>query len=123
MPTNETLERFVAMVVDGKHDQAIEDFYTPDASMQENLDPPRVGSDSLVARERAVMASFKSIGTECVRPFFVNGDHVVIRWVFEFQRADGGKMRMEELAHQRWQGEKIVEERFYYDPKQMQVWQ
>jgi ketosteroid isomerase-like protein len=122
MPTNETLERFVAMVVDGKHDQAIEDFYTPDASMQENLDPPRVGRDGLVARERAVMASFKSIGTECVRPFFVNGDHVVIRWVFEFQRADGGKMRMEELAHQRWQGEKIVEERFYYDPKQMQVW-
>jgi len=28
-------------------------------------------------------------------------------------------MRIEELAHQRWQGEKIAEERFYFDPSQM----
>ena len=34
-------------------------------------------------------------------------------------RADGGVMRIEELAHQRWDGEKIAEERFYYDPAQM----
>jgi hypothetical protein len=34
-------------------------------------------------------------------------------------RAEGGAMRIEELAHQRWQGEKIAEERFYYDPSQM----
>jgi hypothetical protein len=25
-------------------------------------------------------------------------------------------MRIDELAHQRWEGEKIVEERFFYDP-------
>jgi hypothetical protein len=26
---------------------------------------------------------------------------------------------MEELAHQRWRGDRIVEERFYYDPAQL----
>jgi ketosteroid isomerase-like protein len=121
MPSRDTLESFVATVVSGKHDQAIADFYTPGASMQENLDEERKGRDGLVARERAVMAMFKSIGTTCVRPVFVDGDRVVIRWIFEFERPDGGKIRMDELAYQRWEGEKIAEERFYYDPKQMQT--
>jgi len=26
--------------------------------------------------------------------------------------------RIEELAYQRWEGEKIVQEQFFYDPKQ-----
>ncbi len=30
-------------------------------------------------------------------------------------------MQMDELAYQRWDGNKIAEERFYYDPKQMQA--
>lgn len=123
MPDRNILEAFIATVAAGKHDEAIERYYTADASMQENLDPPRAGRDGLVARERAVMASFKSIGTTCLRPVFVDGDRVVIRWLFEFERADGGKMRMDELAYQRWSGNKIAEERFYYDPKQLQVWE
>lgn len=123
MPDRNLLEEFIATVVAGRHDQAIERYYAADATMQENLDPPRKGRDGLVARERAVMASFKSIGTSCARPVFVDGDRAVIRWLFEFERADGGKMRMDELAYHRWDGDKIVEERFYYDPKQLQSWE
>jgi hypothetical protein len=48
----------------------------------------------------------------------VSGDNVVIRWVFEFEWLKGGRMRMEELAYQRWEGEKIAEEQFFYDPAQ-----
>jgi len=120
MPSRERLEEFVEMVVSGRHDRAIEEFYTPTASMQENLDPPRQGRDGLVKRERAVMAAFKSIKTECVRPTFLEGDRSVIRWIFEFEFADGTKRTMDELAYQLWQGDRIAEERFYYDPKQMQ---
>lgn len=47
----------------------------------------------------------------------------MIRWVFEFERADGHKMRMDELAYQHWDGNKIAEERFYYDPRQLQTWE
>lgn len=119
MPSQKTLHDFVSMVVNGKHDQAIERFYTEDATMQENLGEIRKGRDGLVARERAFMARFKEIRTTCVNPVFVAGDFVVVHWVFEFVRANGSVMRIEELAHQRWQGEKIVEERFYYDPGQM----
>jgi hypothetical protein len=48
----------------------------------------------------------------------VNGDHVVIRWVFDFRFRNGRTMRMEELAWQRWQGDRIAEEEFFYDPAQ-----
>src|ERR1700679_1259014 len=119
MPSRETIDAFVALVVSGKHDAAIERFYTPDATMQENLTPPRKGRDALAARERATMARFAEIRTTCVAPVLVSGDTVVVHWVFEFVRADGSVMRIEELAHQRWKGEKIAEERFYYDPAQM----
>jgi SnoaL-like domain len=119
MPSQKTLDDFVALVVSGKHDVAIERFYTEDASMQDNLGDIRKGRDNLVARERAFMGRFKEIRTTCVKPVFVSGNFVVIHWIFEFVRAEGGAMRIEELAHQRWQGEKIAEERFYYDPSQM----
>ena len=33
---------------------------------------------------------------------------------------DGTSFRMEEIAWQRWRGERIVEERFFYDPAQLQ---
>ncbi len=118
MPSQSTLDAFVALVVGGKHDDAIEQFYTPDASMQENLDPPRKGRDGLIARERAVMGHFREIRSTCAGPVFVSGDRVVIRWIFEFVRADGTSWTMDELAYQRWDGEKIAEERFYYDPAQ-----
>jgi len=121
MPDRMSFERFIAEVVAGRHDLAIELFYTPDASMQENFDPPRKGRDNLIARERQVMASFKSIRTECVGPTFLSGDHTVVRWVFEFEGHDGTKRRMEELAYQRWEGDRIAEERFYYDPTQLLV--
>ena len=123
MPTQATLEKFIARVVEGAHTEAIEEFYTPEASMQENQSAPRQGRELLVAKERATMARVKSVKSTCVQPVFVNGDHVVIRWVFEFQWLDGKQTRIEELAYQRWETdvnghEQIAHETFFYDPAQ-----
>jgi hypothetical protein len=118
MPTPETLERFIARVESNAHVEAIEEFYTEGASMQENMALPRMGRRALVAHEAAALARAKSVQSTCVRPVFVNGDHVVIRWIFEFAWKDGSNGRIEELAYQRWEGEKIAQEQFFYDPKQ-----
>ncbi|MFN4164637.1 MAG: nuclear transport factor 2 family protein [Ferrovibrio sp.] len=122
MPSRQTVEDFIALVESNRHDEAIERFYTEDASMQENLtEPPRRGRDLLVAHERAVLARAKSVASECVRPVLIDGDTVVVHWVFQFEFKDGSKRRIEELAHQTWKGEKIWRERFYYDPAQMKA--
>ncbi len=115
----EVLERFIARVESNAHAEAIEEFYAEDASMQENDLPARRGRDALAAHERKVLARMRTVRSACVPPVFVNGDFVVIRWVFEFEALDGTRTRIEELAHQRWQGERIVEEKFFYDPRQL----
>jgi len=119
MPTNDALERFVSRVEQNAHAEAIEEFYTANASMRENQAPPRVGRDALVANERNVLARAKSVTSRCVRPVFVNGERAVIRWKFRFEWLDGTVTEMDELAYQRWEGERIAEEAFFYDPAQM----
>ncbi len=118
MPTAETLERFIARVEQNAHAEALEEFYTENASMQENQSAPRVGRAAHVAHERKVLARAKTVTSQCVRPVFVSGDRVVIRWIFRFEWLDGTITRMEELACQRWEGERVAEETFFYDPAQ-----
>ena len=118
MPTPETLERFIARVESNAHDNAVEEFYTETSTMQENQAPPRVGRDAHVAAEQRILARAKNVTSTCVRPVFQNGDHVVIRWIFHFEWPDGTATHMEELACQRWEGERIAEETFFYDPAQ-----
>lgn len=119
MPSAATLEAFIARVESNTHVEAIRDFYTEGASMRENHQPPRTGRDVLMAHEAKMMERVASVRSECVRPVFVNGDHVVIRWIFEFVFKDQSAMRIEELAYQRWDGERIAEEQFFYDPGQL----
>jgi hypothetical protein len=118
MPSPDTLERFIRRVEDNAHVQAVEEFYTEDSSMRENQGEARVGRDLHVAGEKRVFARAKAVRSLCIRPVLVAGDLVVIRWIFEFDWLDGTTTRMEELAYQRWQGERIAEEQFFYDPAQ-----
>ena len=118
MPSPETLERFIARVEENAHAEAVAEFYTVGSSMQENQSPPRVGREAHIANEHKVLARAKSLTSKCVRPVFVSGERAVIRWIFHFEWKDGTVTHMEELAYQRWEGERIAEETFFYDPAQ-----
>jgi hypothetical protein len=118
MPTHQTLERFIATVESNLHDRAIEDFYTENASMQENQNSPTVGRDKLLEGERKVMSLAKALHSRCVRPVLVHGDVVCIRWVFKIEWKDDTVTDLEEIAYQRWEGERIAQETFFYDPVQ-----
>jgi hypothetical protein len=119
MPSLATLERFIARVEQNAHVQAIEEFYAEGASMQENQSAPRVGRALLMAHESRVLERARGVASRCVRPVLVQGDHVVVRWVFDFEWQDGSRTHMEELAWQRWGGDRIVQEQFFYDPAQL----
>jgi ketosteroid isomerase-like protein len=119
MPTRERVREFIALVERGDYVRAIEDFYHPDACMQENGQPPRVGRQALVEHERAVLAGLAAMRTRRVETFFVDGDRVVINWVFEMTGRDGKVRTLDEIALQLWHGDRIAVERFYYDPAQL----
>jgi hypothetical protein len=118
MPQAKTVEQFIARVEQNAHVEAIAEFYAENATMRENLAPPRVGRESLMAHERKVLSRARSVRSRCVRPYFVSGDHAVVRWQFEFDWLDGRRSALDELAYQRWEGERIAEETFFYDPAQ-----
>jgi SnoaL-like domain len=119
MPSQAAIEYFITLVETGRTVEAMERFYADHATMQENAAPPRVGKRALIDHERAALASIGSMTATCVRPVFVSGDFAVIRWVFEIRDKGGKTLRFEELAHQRWEGDLMAEERFFYDPAQL----
>lgn len=119
MPSRQTIDRFIALVESGAGLGPIEQFYTDDASMQENQHPPRIGKAALLAHEARALAGVTRVQATAVRPVLVEGTTVVIRWVFDITRRDGLHTRLEELAYQRWQGELIAQEQFFYDPAQL----
>ncbi|MFI4965131.1 MAG: nuclear transport factor 2 family protein [Caulobacterales bacterium] len=118
MPTHERVQAFVALVEAASYVEALEQFYHPDASMQDNQQPARLGLPRLIADERATMARFAKMKTDPVTDLLIDGDKVAIRWRFTFTPAGGPPMIMEEIALQLWRGERIAEERFFYDPRQ-----
>ena len=119
MPSRERVQEFIALVERGEYVRAIEYFYHPDASMRENGQPPRVGRQTLVEHERKVLAGLKDMRTRRVETVLVDGNRVVINWVFEMTGQDGATRVMDELALQTWKGDRIATERFYYDPAQI----
>lgn len=119
MPSRQTVDAFVALVASGDYVGAIEQFYLPDASTRENTNAAVVGRDILMAKERGVMAAFSKIEASQIGPSLIDGDTVAIRWKFTFTGADGSVRVLEEVSWQTWRGDRLVEERFFYDPKQM----
>ncbi|HEX2815986.1 MAG TPA: nuclear transport factor 2 family protein [Phenylobacterium sp.] len=117
MPARDRVQAFVTLVEGAHYVEALEQFYHPDATMQDNQQPPRLGLERLIADERATMARFQTMATDKVTDLLIDGDKVTIRWRFTFTPAEGPPMVMEEITLQRWAGDRIAEERFFYDPR------
>lgn len=118
MPTPERVREFVRRVEALDYVGALLDFYHEDAVVQENFSEPRRGRDALVAHEIDIATRFGPVPVRKVERFAVSGDLVFINWVFDMRRDDGSTRVLDEVVMQTWRGDRIAEERFYYDPSQ-----
>lgn len=118
MPSIKTVTTFIKAVEEMPHYQVIEQFYSEDASIQENQSAPRVGKQNLIANEKMIYTRANSVHSTCILPFFINDNHAIIRWKFRFDWKDGSYSEIEEIAHQEWEGTRIKKEQFFYDPQQ-----
>ena len=119
MPSRATIEAFAKAVESNDHVGAIERFYAADAQTRENLAPPTVGKQALIAKETKALANCKSVTTTRLSPILMEGDTAVFHWRFEFTPESGPVRTIEELALQTWRGEELIEERFFYDARQL----
>ncbi|QQO20363.1 nuclear transport factor 2 family protein [Bradyrhizobium diazoefficiens] len=119
MPSRDVVEAFARRLEDGDFVGAIEQFYTPDAATYENNAVPTIGRDKLIAKERSVLAAFSEVKAVRIGPSLIEADHVATRWIFSFTNAEGDTRTLDEIAWQTWRDDRLIEERFYYDPKQL----
>jgi ketosteroid isomerase-like protein len=115
MSTRERVQELVGYVQAGRIPEAIERFYADGAIMQENRQPHTVGKAANLARELAFGDTVERWHEVTARSIAVDGDQVLIEWVFEYTTREGQRIRMEEVAQQTWRDGKIVRERFFYD--------
>lgn len=116
MPTRRSVERLIALTCEGKTEQALKAFYAEDVVVRENNLPPRIGLAASLARNQEAARWTAAVHEVQVPNWLIDGDRVVIEWWAEWSLSNGARVRVEELAWQQWQGEKIVFERFFYDP-------
>ncbi len=117
----ESVKELIALVEQGKFVEAIQKFYSENASMQENNDPPRTGLAALLEREKQFLNSIQGMHVHRADSFVVDENRAAINWIFEITDGEGKRRRLDEVAYQLWQDGKIIRERFYYDPRQRQT--
>ena len=112
------VEEFVRRIEAGEFLEVMPEFYAEDCTAQENNDPPRVGLAAMTANEQGALERMKFTHIEA-RAVVVEGDRAFIHYVFEMQIVGSDKrVRLEEIAQQEWKNDKIVHERYFYDPAQ-----
>lgn len=114
------LERITAMytmIGEGKMMDAFEKYYADNVVMIEATGDVREGKDKNREFETQFLASIKEMHGGGVYSITANEETnvtAVESWM-DVTYKDGNRMKMEEVAVQYWEGDKIVKERFYYN--------
>jgi hypothetical protein len=117
MPSRERVAALIALVEEGMLIDALHEFYAEDAQSQDNQDPQLQGRQRLIAQAQHLLRSVRGLRIRAA-DWRLDGDRTRIRWVYEFTGHDGRRHRQEEIAQQRWRGDRIVDEHIQYDPVQ-----
>lgn len=115
MPSIERVQQLVGYVEEGRIIEAIDEFYGDGVRMQDNNQPPTAGKEANLQRERLFVGSIAEIHENRARSVLVDGDRVAIHWNLEFTTNEGRRLRFDQVSLQRWEDDRIVDERFYYD--------
>lgn len=102
-------------IQEGRVLDAMNEFYADDVAMQENANPPTVGLQANVERERQFLGMVKEWKGFEVKTVGVGHDVTIYEAVLDFIRTDGAPVHFEQVAVARWRDGKIIHERFYYD--------
>lgn len=101
-------------------EQVYERFYDENVIVQENLNPPRQGRAISIERQQKINTNVKEVREFSVGAVLVDGDRSVIEMTIDVITQDGYHIHIEELSMQTWKNGYIVQERFFYDPINIQ---
>lgn len=111
-------QELYAMIGQGKSLEALDAYYHEHVVVQDGNSPVRNGKE---AQRKAVQEWYGMVkemhggGVGAITSDETNGITTVESWT-EVTMQDGTRTKMEEVAVQKWEGDKIIHERFYYNP-------
>lgn len=113
------VEALIALVEQGKILEAYDQFYGEGVVMSENLHPSTVGKAENRLREEAFVAKVAAVHENRAVFSVVEGDRAIINWILDFTNTEGQRLYFDQIAVQTWKDDRIVAERFVYDPTSM----
>lgn len=119
MPTPSTIDGFIGTVTAGRYLDAINQYYHDDVKIYENEQLMQGGKAAFLEREQNMLRQNASVTAATLYSPLMNGDGVAIAWRFTITGKGGASKIFEEVAWQVWQNQKIISERFFYNPKQL----
>ena len=105
------------MVDQGQMMEALDKFYHDDVVVIDGLEAPRNGKAVQKKSLEGWMAGIQEVhggGVTGITSDEAKGITMAESWM-ELTMKDGNRMKMEEVAVQKWKGDKIIHERFYYN--------
>ena len=105
------------MMAEGKMLDAFEKYYHTDVLMVEADGKTRKGKEANRKFQSEFLNSVKQVhgsGVNTITSDEKNGITVVESWM-DVTTKDGKRNKMEEVAVQKWKGDQIIHERFYYN--------
>lgn len=110
-----SLADLLRLVGEGRALDAFARYYADDVAMRENEQPPTIGFDRNLERERAFFASVRSVEEFTVLATGASDQHTFYECLFRWTGTDGKPHRLRQVAIARWRDGRIVDERFVYD--------
>jgi len=118
MPSlTENVAEFCALLTGGKTLAALERYYANDVCVFENRTLARAGREQCIAHEREALLRVREVPRFKLQSFAVNETSQVafLEYSVRFVSAEGRPMRLDQVAVQSWEGDRISNERFYYE--------
>ncbi len=109
------LEDLFAYIREGRILDAINEFYAEDTVMQENSNPPTVGRTANLEREQRFLDTVKEWKRFDVTAKGVGDDVTFYETVMDWVATDGTPVHVEQVVVAKWQGGKIIHERYYHN--------
>lgn len=112
----ENAKTLYQMMDQGNMMEAFEKFYHDDVVVIDGNTPPRNGKDAQRKAIEGWLSMVKEVHGGGTGPIAVDEKNnvVMIESWMDVTFQDGNRMKMEEVAVQKWEGDKIIHERFYY---------
>ncbi len=110
------LEDLFSYIREGRILDAINEFYAEEAVMQENVQPPTVGREANLEREKQFLSTVKEWQRFDVTAKGIGEDVTFYETVMDWVTTYGTPVHVEQVVVANWRDGKIIKERYYHNP-------